>query len=111
MKSETPISGFERCSKFKSLAGWQAAHGKLLQDDARYRKRFRSYRATIFCISGMLLPFYLPFFGIRLWGPEINISVVLGLAVIIVALTLRQFRYQNQCIGSYLRSVLPCTEH
>jgi hypothetical protein len=105
MKLENPISGFEGCSRFRPLSRWQAAHGKLLQEDARYRKRFHSYLAAIFCISGMLLPFYLPLFGIRLFGPAMNISIVIGFAVIIVALTLRQFRYQQQCIGGYLRSL------
>lgn len=105
MKQEDPIAGFEGYSRFKPLARWQAAHGKLLQEDARYRKRFHFYLATIFCISGLLLPFYLPFFGIRLFGPVMNISIALGLAVVIVALTLRQFQYQKQCIGGYLRSL------
>jgi len=86
---------------------WQATHKQLLHDDPRYRRRFRYYLATIFCLSCFLLPFYLPFFGYPLFGPATNISILLIVAAVIVCLTLRQFHFQARHIRQYLHSNNP----
>ncbi len=84
------------------LAVWQAAHKQLLHADAQYRKPFHAYLAAIVCLSCTLVNFYLPFFGVRLFAPAIDFVIILGLATFIVALTLRQFRYQRKSIRRYL---------
>ena len=84
------------------LAVWQVTHKQLLHADAQYRKRFHSYLTAIVCLSCILLIFYLPFFGVRLFAPAVDIAIILGLAVVIVGLTLRQFRYQRKSIRHYL---------
>lgn len=92
-----------RTSPLKSrLAVWQATHEQLLHSDAQYQKRFYLYLASIVCLSCILLVFYLPFFGVRLFAPAADIAITLGLAVIIVGLTLRQFRYQRKRIRQHL---------
>jgi hypothetical protein len=86
------------------LAIWQATHKQLIHDDTHYRRRFRNYLATVICFSCLLLPFYLPFFGIRLFGPAADISIILGLAAIVVYASLRQIHFQSKQISQYLRS-------
>jgi hypothetical protein len=98
MKPQTGTSKYER------LAVWQTAHKQLLQDDAQYRKSFHSYLIILSCLSCVLLLFYLPFFGILLFGFSIDVSIILGVAAIIVCLTLRQFYFQKQSIRRYLQS-------
>jgi uncharacterized membrane protein (DUF485 family) len=106
MKTQTNTStpGLEGYTKHKRLAVWQAAHKQLLCDDSQYRKRFHSYLATVICLSCVLLLFYLPFFGVRLFGFSVDVSIILGVAAIIVCLTLRQFYFQKQNIVRYLQS-------
>ena len=89
-------------AKRERLAKWQASHKQLLGDDAQYRKRHASFLITIIFLSCVLLPFYLPFFGVRLFGWSVDVSIILGVAAIIVYLALRQFRFQNQRIRRYL---------
>lgn len=93
------------------LSIWQATHKQLLHDDLQYRRRFRYYLATMICLSCFLLPFYLPFFGIRLFGPAADISIILGVAVVIVCLTLRQFHFQARHIRQYLLRTTAPREH
>jgi len=81
---------------------WQATHKQLLRNDAQYRKRFHSYLITLLCLCCLLLPFYLPFFGIPLFGFSANLCIILSITVLIVFLTLRQFHFQNQSIRHYL---------
>ncbi|HSY74326.1 MAG TPA: hypothetical protein VK810_02560 [Dongiaceae bacterium] len=91
-------------TKRERLSKWQAIHKQLLGDDAQYRKRHASFLIAITFLSCFLLPFYLPFFGIRLFGWSIDVSIILGVATIIVCLALRQFRFQNQRVRRYLQS-------
>lgn len=86
------------------LTFWQATHKQLLHSEVHYRKRFHAYLTAILCLSCILLVFYLPFFGVRLFSPVVDIAIILGLAVVIVALTLRQFLYQRRSIRRYLES-------
>ncbi len=86
------------------LAVWQATHKQLLHTDARYRKRFYAYLTAVVCLSCILVVFYLPFFGIRLFAPAVDIAIILGLGAVVVGLTLRQFLFQNKCIKHYLSS-------
>ena len=95
MKTQTSTSKSER------LAKWQAVHKQLLQDDAPYRKRHTSFLIAIVCLSCIMLPFYLPFFGIRLFGAVTDVSIIACLAAMIVYLAVRQFQFQNQRIQSY----------
>jgi len=81
---------------------WQAAHKQLLRDDAQYRKRFRTFVATNLCLSCLLLPFYLPYFGYRLFCFPANLCIILGVAALIVFLAVRQFHFQRQSIRRYL---------
>ncbi|MGH7967177.1 MAG: hypothetical protein ACREIC_00470 [Limisphaerales bacterium] len=104
MKSQRSTAGFEGCSRFSRLAAWQAVHKKLLQDDASYRKRFRSYVVSVVCLSCVLLVFYLPFFGIRLFAPMTDVSIIIGITAIVGCLTLRQFHFQRQSIRRYSQS-------
>jgi hypothetical protein len=76
----------------------QAAHKELLRHDAEYRRRFHYYLITLLSLSCLMLPFYLPFFGIRLFGYPANQCIILSLAALIVLLTLRQFHFQKQSI-------------
>lgn len=80
------------------ITHWQTTHKLLLQDDAQYRRRFHSYLITLFCLSCLLLPFYLPFFGIPLFGFAMNLCLILILSTLLVLLTLRQFHFQKQSI-------------
>jgi hypothetical protein len=98
MKTQTSTS------KSEHFAKWQAVHKQLLQDDAQYRKRHTSFLITIACLSCVILPFYLPFFGVRLFGPMADISIIVCVAVMIVCLAFRQLLFQNQRIQSYLES-------
>jgi amino acid transporter len=98
MKPQTNTSKRER------LAKWQAVHKQLLQDDAQYRKRHTSFLITIVCLSCIMLPFFLPFFGIRLFGFAVNVSIISCVAATIVFLALRQLQFQNQRIQSFLQS-------
>ena len=92
-------------SSLKSrLVVWQATHKQLLHTDAQYRKRFYAYLTAIVCLSCILVVFYLPFFGIRLFAPAVNIAIILGLAAVVVGLTLRQLLFQQKCIRHYLES-------
>lgn len=86
------------------LAIWQATHKQLLHDEAQYRKRFRSYLAAIVCLSCILMVFYLPFFGVRLFTPTLDLAIILGVAGVIVGLTLHQFHYQRVRIRHRLES-------
>ena len=97
MKTQTTTSKRER------LAKWQAVHKQLLQDDAQYRKRHTSFLITIVCLSCIMLPFYMPFFGIRLFGFTVDMSIISCVAAMIVYVALRQFQFQSQRIQSYLQ--------
>lgn len=88
----------------KRLATWQVTHKQLLRADMNYRNRFRSYLKATTCLSFGLLIFYLPFFGVRLFTPVVDIAMLLGFAALIVGLTLRQFHYQRRSIRHYSRS-------
>ena len=88
----------------KRLAVWQATHKKLWSDDTQYRKRCQSYLAAIICLVCLLLPFYLPFFGIRLFGWKVDLSIILCLAAMIVYLASRQFHFMNHNVRRYLQS-------
>lgn len=85
-----------------SISTWQATHKQLLRDDTQYRKRFRAFIATDLCLSCLLLPFYLPYFGYRLFGFPTNLCIILSVAALIVFLALRQFHFQKQSIRRYL---------
>ena len=98
MKPQTNTSKLER------LAKWQAVHKQLQCDDAQYRKRFHSYLATLICLSCILLLFYLPFFGIRLFGFAVDVSIITFVAAMIVFLSLRQLLFQNRRVQSYLQT-------
>lgn len=89
----------------KRLAAWQAAHGQLLRSDTQYKKRFHVFLAVDICLSCVLLVFYLPFFGIRLFSPIVDISIILAIATVIVVLSFRQFHFQRQSIRRYLQSI------
>ncbi len=91
-------------SKRERLAKWQAIHKQLLGTDAQYRKRHTSFLITIVCLSCVIVPFYLPFFGIRLFGFAVDVSIISCVAATIVFLALRQFQFQNQRIQSCLQS-------
>jgi uncharacterized paraquat-inducible protein A len=91
-------------SKRERFAKWQALHKQLLQNDAPYRKRHTSFLITIICLSCILLAFYLPFFGIRLFGFAADVSIISCVAAMIVYLALRQLQFQNQQIQSYFQS-------
>jgi hypothetical protein len=90
-------------TKCERLVKWLAIHKQLLQNDAQYRKRHTSFVITIIFLACVLLPFYLPFFGVRLFGFSVDVSIILGVAAIIVCLAWRQFRFQNQRIKRYLQ--------
>ena len=84
------------------LAVWRATHKQLLHGDAQYRKRFFSYLKTLVFLTCILAVFYLPFFGVRLFAPAVDVAIILGLATVVVGLTLRQFFYQRKSIRHYL---------
>ncbi len=86
------------------LSLWQATHKELLRADAPYRRRFHSYLITSICLCCLLLPFYLPFFGIPLFGFAANLCLILSLGALIVVLTLRQFHFQKQSIRRFLET-------
>jgi hypothetical protein len=90
--------------KSERLAKWQAVHKQLLQDDAQYRKRHTSFLIAIACLSCVMLPFYLPFFGVHLFSFKIDVSIISCVAATIVFLAVRQLLFQNQRIQSYLQS-------
>jgi hypothetical protein len=98
MKTQTSTSKRER------LAVWQATHKQLLHDDAEYRKRHASFLIAIVFLSCAMLPFYLPFFGVRPFGFAVDVSIVSSLAIAIVFLAWWQFQFQNQRIQTYLKS-------
>jgi asparagine N-glycosylation enzyme membrane subunit Stt3 len=83
---------------------WQATHKQLLRDDTQYRKRFHSHLIILMCLSCLLLPFYLPFFGIRLFGFATDLGIILSVGALIVFLALRQFYFQNQKIRQFLKA-------
>jgi hypothetical protein len=87
------------------LAKWLAVHKQLLQTDAPYRKRQTSFLIAIICLSCLMLPFYLPFFGIRLFGFVADVLIISCLAAVIVYLAMRQLLFQNQRIQGHLESV------
>lgn len=93
-----------KASSKSQLAIWQATHKQLLQTDAQYRRRFYSYLTAVVCLSCILVVFYLPFFGIKLFSPPVDIAIILGLGAVVVGLTLRQFLFQQKCIKHYLSS-------
>jgi len=84
------------------ISVWQATHKKLLHNDAPYRRRFYSYLITLLCLCCLLLPFYLTFFGIPLFGYPVNQCIIVSIAALIVFLALRQFHFQKQSIRRYL---------
>jgi hypothetical protein len=104
MTTHSDIKSQTCTAKFARLARWQATHKQLLCQDAQYRKRHFALIKTIVCLACLLLPFYLPFFGIRLFGFVANVSIISCLTAIIVYLALRQMRYQNQRVERYLQS-------
>jgi len=83
------------------LSIWQATHKRLLRDDSQYRRRFYSHLVTLLCLCCLLLPFYLTFFGIPLFGFPANQCIILSLAALIVILALRQFHFEKQSIQRY----------
>jgi len=83
------------------LTIWQTTHKELLSNDAHYRRRFFRYLITLMCFCGVLLPFYLPFFGIPLFGFPANQCIIVSIAALIVILSLRQFHFQKQSIRRY----------
>ena len=97
MNTQTSTSTYERLTK------WQAVHKQLLQADAPYRKRHTSFVIAIICLACIMLPFYLPFFGIRLFGFAVDVSIIACVTATIVCLAVWQFRFQNQRIQSYLQ--------
>jgi hypothetical protein len=106
MKFQTYTStpGLERFAKQDRFARWQAAHKELLRENVSYRKRFHSYLGTIVCLSCAMMPFYLPMFGVQLFGIVADISLILGLAATVVYVALRQMTFMNQSIGRHLQS-------
>jgi asparagine N-glycosylation enzyme membrane subunit Stt3 len=98
MKTQTITSKRER------IAVWQATHKQLLHDDPEYRKRHTTFLISIVFLSCAMLPFYLPFFGIPLFGFAVDVSIISSLAITIVFLSWWQFQFQNQRIQSYLQS-------
>lgn len=91
-------------SKRMRLAEWQAIHKQSLGTDAQYRKRHTSFLVTVVCLASIMLTFYMPFFGIRLFSFAVHMSLIACLTAMIVYLALRQFQFQNQRIQSYLQS-------
>lgn len=91
-----------RPSIWTRLALWRATHDQLLYSDAPYRKRFHSYVTVVICLSCVLLVFYLPFFGVCLFAPAVNIAIICAVEAVILGLTLRQFHYQRKRIRRYL---------
>ena len=83
---------------------WQTTHKKLVQHNAQYRKRFYAYLIMLVCLSCLLLPFYLPFFGIPLFGFPANLCIILSLGAFIVFLSLRQLHFQRQSIRRHLET-------
>ena len=100
----TPKPSPEGCTKHKRLGVWQAAHKQLLQDDAQYRKRHTSFVITIACLSCVMLPFYLSFFGVHLFGFKTDVSIISCVAATMVILAARQFAFQNKRIQRHLES-------
>jgi len=98
MKTQTITSKRER------FAEWQTIHKQLLGTDAQYRKRHTSFLITVVCLSCIMLTFYLPFFGIRLFGFAVDVSIIACVTAMIVYLALRQLQFQNQRIQSFLQS-------
>jgi len=98
MKPQTSTSKYER------LAKWQAIHKQLLLDDAQYRKRRTSFLIALICLSCVMLPFYLTFFGVRLLGPVADVSIIICLATMIALLALRQLSFQNHRIQGCMHS-------
>jgi peptidoglycan/LPS O-acetylase OafA/YrhL len=92
--------------KSKRLARRQAVHKQLLCEDAPYRKRHTAFLITIVCLSCLMLPFYLLFFGIPLFGFTVDVSIIACVAAVIVYLSLRQLQFQNQRIQSHRQSSL-----
>jgi hypothetical protein len=103
-QTSTPTPNPAGCTKHKRLAVWQATHKQLLQDDAQYRKRHTSFLVTVACLSCVMLPFYLSFFGVRLFGFKMDVSLIACAAATIVILSVRQFLFQNERIQSHLQS-------
>jgi len=104
MKASSLKSDHRGCTRQTRSAVWQARHRQLLRPDAQYRKRFHAYLTAIVCPSCILLVFYLPFFGVRLFAPAVDIAMIPGLAVVIVGLALSQFHYQRKSIRRFLES-------
>jgi hypothetical protein len=88
----------------KRLAVWQGIHKKLMCDDRHYRERFRSYLITVVFLSCALLPFYLPFFGIRVFGHTVDLAIILSLSAVMVILAVWQLHFMHQNIRRYLQS-------
>jgi hypothetical protein len=89
-------------SIFQWLIVWQTTHNQLLKDDPYYRKRFWSFLYTVLGISCVLWCFYLPYFGVRLFGFVIDVCITLGLAFLLVVLTIRQLIFQKKSIDRKL---------
>jgi uncharacterized membrane protein YedE/YeeE len=51
-----------------------------------------------------MLPFYLSFFGVHLFGFKIDVSIICCLAAVIVTLSVRQFLFKNERIQNHLQS-------
>ena len=75
-----------------------------MRDEAQYRKRFRAFLTSVVCLSCVLLIFYLPYFGVRLFAPMVDVSITMGLAAVIVCLSFRQIQFQRRRIRRYLQS-------
>ena len=97
-QTNTPASNPEGYTKHRRLDVWQATHKQLLQNDAPYRKRHVSFLITIACLACAMVPFYLPFFGVHLFGFKLDVSIIAGLAAAMVILSVRQLLFQNQSI-------------
>jgi len=106
MKFQTYTStpGLDRFPKHERFAKWQDTHKQLLREDASYRRRFNTYLFSMIFLACILMPFYLPFFGINLFGFAMNLFIILGTTIAMICLALRQMRFMNERIGHYLQS-------
>jgi hypothetical protein len=77
---------------------WQVTHQQLLTDDAAYREQFQTYLTAVIVLSCALLIFYLPFFGIPLFGFWINLAIIVSLTSAIVFLSVWQLCSMSRSI-------------
>jgi hypothetical protein len=104
MKTTTTKPGLRSYPIHERLAIWQGIHKKLLGNDTEYRQHFHTYLTTVVIFSCALWTFYLPFFGIQLCGPWVDLAIVLSLGVVMVYLAVWQLHFMSQRIGHYLQS-------